>query len=338
MQEAYWPILRPLISKKQIMALGLYIHVPFCPQRCPYCAFATVVGQAEHHGLYAEAICREIESWAHLSGPVETVFLGGGTPSQVAPVFIGQMLEAAQRHLGLHPDAEISIEVNPGTVDRDKFARLKALGFNRISIGAQAFRDTDLRHLGRQHSAADVERAYAAARAAGFANVSLDLVANVPGASEADWHFSVERAIALAPEHLSVYSLTIEEGTIFAQRQRQGLLEPVVDDRQAHTLEWTDAQLVAAGYEHYEISNYARRGYRSRHNWGYWDRYFLLRCWSWGRIALSVRKRFWNTRDLNAYLDAMAPRPVAVFRGGDHRPGHGSQGTSMDGVAHHGGD
>ena len=286
------------------MALGLYIHVPFCPQRCPYCAFATVVGQEDRHGLYAEAICREIESWAHLPGPVETVFLGGGTPSQVEPALIGQMLEAAQRHLGLHPDAEIAVEANPGTVDRDKFARLKALGCNRISIGAQAFRDADLRHLGRQHSAADVERAYAAARAAGFTNVSLDLVANVPGVSEADWHFSVERAIALAPEHLSVYSLTIEEGTIFAQRQRQGLLKPVADDWQARTLEWTDAWLVTAGYEHYEVSNYARLGYRSRHNWGYWTGVPYLGV-GLGAHSFIDGKRFWNTRDLNAYLDAM---------------------------------
>ena len=285
-------------------ALGLYIHVPFCPQRCPYCAFATVVGQREYHGLYAEAICREIESWAHLSGPVETVFLGGGTPSQVEPALIGQMLEAAQRHLGLHSDAEISVEVNPGTVDREKFAMLKALGCNRISIGAQAFRDANLRHLGRQHSAADVERAYVAARAAGFANVSLDLVANVPGVSAAHWQFSVERAIALAPEHLSVYSLTIEEGTIFAQRQRQGLLEPIADDWQARILAWTDAQLVAAGYEHYEISNYARLGYRSRHNWGYWTGVPYLGV-GLGAHSFIGGKRFWNTRDLNAYLDAM---------------------------------
>ena len=286
------------------MALGLYIHVPFCPQRCPYCAFATVVGQEDRHGLYTEAICREIESWAHLSGPVDTVFLGGGTPSQVSPVLIGQMLEAAQRHLGLHPDAEISVEVNPGTVDRGKFAVLKALGCNRISIGAQAFGDADLRRLGRQHSAADVERAYAAARAVGFANVSLDLVANVPRVSEANWHFSIERAIALVPEHLSVYSLTIEEGTIFAQRQRQGLLKPVADDRQARTLEWTDAQLVAANYEHYEVSNYARRGYRSRHNWGYWTGVPYLGV-GLGAHSFIDGKRFWNTRDFNVYLDAM---------------------------------
>ena len=286
------------------MALGLYIHVPFCPQRCPYCAFATVVGQEDRHGLYAEAVCREIESWAHLSGSVDTVFLGGGTPSQIESALIGRMLEATQRYLGLHLDAEIAVEVNPGTVDREKFARLKALGCNRISIGAQALRDADLRHLGRQHSAADVERAYAEARAVGFANVSLDLVANVPGVSEADWHFSVERAIDLAPEHLSVYSLTIEEGTIFAQRQRQGLLKPVADDWQARTLEWTDARLATAGYEHYEISNYARLGYRSRHNWGYWTGVPYLGV-GLGAHSFIDGKRFWNTRDLNAYLDAM---------------------------------
>jgi len=214
------------------------------------------------------------------------------------------MLEAAQRHLGLHPDAEVSIEVNPGTVDREKFAMLKVLGFNRISIGAQSLRDADLRLLGRQHSAADVERAYAAARAAGFTNLSLDLVANVPGASKADWHFSVKRAIALAPEHLSVYSLTIEEGTVFAQRQHQGLLRPISDDGQARTLEWTDAQLVAAGYEHYEISNYARLGYRSRHNWGYWTGVPYLGV-GLGAHSFIAGQRFWNTRDLNAYLDAM---------------------------------
>lgn len=286
------------------MALGLYIHVPFCPQRCPYCAFATVVGQGERHGPYTEAICREIESWAHLSGPVDTLFLGGGTPSQIETVLIGQMLKAVQRHLGLHPDAEVAVEVNPGTVDREKFAMLKELGCNRISIGAQAFRDADLRSLGRQHSAADVERAYTAARAAGFANVSLDLVANVPGVSEASWHFSVERAIALAPEHLSIYSLTIEEGAVFAQRQRQGLLTPVADDRQARTLAWTDARLVAAGYEHYEISNYARLGFRSRHNWGYWTGVPYLGV-GLGSHSFLAGKRFWNTRDLNAYLDAM---------------------------------
>ena len=282
-------------------AFGLYIHVPFCPQICPYCAFTIVAGRAASHVPYAEAVSREIESWQHLPGPVATVFFGGGTPSQIEPALLEQMLTAARVHLGLDPAAEISIEVNPGTVDREKFAQLKALGCNRISIGAQAFNDADLRLLGRIHSGADVARAYTAAREAGFANVSLDLIADMPGVTEANWHYSIERAIDLAPEHLSVYSLTIEEDTIFADRRRQGRLVSVTDDRQAETLEWTAQRLRTAGYEHYEVSNYARPGFRSRHNWGYWTGAEYLGV-GIGAHSYIGAERFWNTRDLNRYL------------------------------------
>ena len=288
----------------EMTAFGLYIHLPFCPQICPYCAFASVAGRGESHVPYAEALCCEIESWRRLSRPVDTVFFGGGTPSQVDPALIGKILAAARLQLGLARDAEIAIEVNPGTVDQEKFAALKALGCNRISIGAQAFRDDDLRRLGRVHSAEDVERAFAAARSAGFANVSLDLIAAMPGVPEAHWHHSVERAVDLAPEHLSVYSLTIEEGTAFAARQRQGRLVAVPDDQQAHTLSWTAERLTAAGYEQYEVSNYARPGYRSRHNWGYWTGAEYL------GVGLSAHsfiagERFWNLRDLDGYLAAI---------------------------------
>ena len=204
--------------------LGLYIHVPFCPQICPYCAFASVAGRGESHGPYAEAVCREIESWRHLPGPVQTVFFGGGTPSQVEPYLLEQMLASIRNHFGITDDAEITIEVNPGTVDREKFAALKTVGFNRISIGAQAFNDADLRLLGRIHSADDVNRAFSAARTVGFANVSLDLIADMPGVTEDHWRFSIDRAIDLAPEHLSVYSLTIEEGTVLPSEGARGVL------------------------------------------------------------------------------------------------------------------
>lgn len=289
----------------RMMAFGLYIHVPFCPQICPYCAFASVAGRGESHVPYAAALCREIESWQHLTEPMDTVFFGGGTPSQVDPALIGKILAAARFHLGLAAAAEISIEVNPGTVDQEKFAALKALGCNRLSIGAQAFDDADLRLLGRAHSAEDIERAFAAARAADFTNISLDLIADMPGVSAAHWRHSIERAVDLAPEHLSVYSLTIEEGTAFAARQRQGRLDLVSDDQQAHTLGWTAERLIAAGYEQYEVSNYARPGYRSRHNWGYWTGAEYL------GVGLSAHsfiggERFWNTRDLDGYLAAIS--------------------------------
>lgn len=286
-------------------AFGLYIHVPFCPQICPYCAFASVAGRGESHVPYAGAICREIESWRHMPGTLHTVFFGGGTPSQVEPALVERMLETARRQFGLVSGAEITIEVNPGTVDRERFAQLKRLGFNRISIGAQAFVDADLRLLGRIHSADDVEQAYLAARASGFDNVSFDLIADMPGVSETHWRQSLERAIDLAPEHLSVYSLTIEEGTIFAARKRDGRLASVPEDLQANTLQWTACRLIEAGYEHYEVSNYARPGYRSRHNWGYWTGAAYLGV-GLGAHSFIAGERFWNTRDLDAYLAAGA--------------------------------
>ncbi len=284
---------------------GLYIHIPFCPQLCPYCAFASVAGRDDRHGAYTEAICREIDGWGGRMGPVDTVFFGGGTPSQIDPALIGRMLDTAGRRLGLAPDAEITVEVNPGTVDREKFADLENLGCNRISIGAQSLRDPDLQRLGRIHSAADVESAFAAARQAGFANISLDLIADMPGVPAENWRFSIERALDLAPEHLSVYSLTVEEGTIFAARRRQGRLREVPEDEQARTLEWTASRICRAGYEHYEVSNYALPGYRSQHNWGYWTGSPYLGV-GVGAHSYVAGERFWNTRDLDGYLAAMA--------------------------------
>lgn len=282
---------------------GLYIHVPFCPQICPYCAFASVAGRLESHHAYTEAICREIEAGPHLSGLLHTVFFGGGTPTQVEPRLLAQMLATAKSHFGLAENVEITIEANPGTVDREKFAGLRALGCNRISIGAQAFNDADLKLLGRIHSVDDIDRAFRAARASGFENVSLDLIADMPGVSQTHWRHSVDRAIDLAPEHLSVYSLTIEENTHFATRRREGRLSKVPDDQQADTLKWTAERLRAAGYEHYEVSNYARPGYRSRHNWGYWTGAAYLGV-GLGAHSYVAGERFWNTRDLDIYLAA----------------------------------
>ena len=297
----------PLAADRDLGAMnafGLYIHVPFCPQICPYCAFASVAGREQSHLPYVEAICREIESWRHLRGPLDTVFLGGGTPTQIESELIARILAAVRLCWGVRPEAEISVEVNPGTVDREKFSALKSLGCNRLSIGAQAFSDADLRLLGRVHSADDITRAYVAAREAGFANISLDLIADMPGVTTASWRYSGDRAIDLAPEHLSVYSLIIEEGTLFAERRRQGRLVPVADDQQAATMQWTVQRLVAAGYEHYEVSNYARTGYHSRHNWGYWTGAAYLGV-GLGAHSFIADERSWNTRDLDTYLVAL---------------------------------
>jgi oxygen-independent coproporphyrinogen-3 oxidase len=196
------------------------------------------------------------------------------------------------------------VEVNPGTVDGEKFALLRQMGTNRLSIGVQSFCDRGLRLLGRVHSAAEAERAYARAREAGFANVSLDLIFSVPGLPEEDWRYSVERAVDLGPEHVSAYALTIEEGTPFARRQRQGRLSPLSEEEDLRQYEWAVERLSQAGYEQYEVSNFARPGYRSRHNWGYWTGAEYL------GVGMSAHSfidgvRFWNTRDLGGYLQAM---------------------------------
>jgi oxygen-independent coproporphyrinogen-3 oxidase len=282
---------------------GLYIHIPFCPQVCPYCAFATVKGGREFHDRYVAAVCKEIEGGQQRlePGPFDTVFFGGGTPSELAPAYLQAILQAAAQWWGLKPDAEITIEVNPGTADFNKFSDFKKLGFNRLSVGAQSFVDKSLKALGRIHSAVEAQKAFEVARTAGFDNLSLDLISSIPDMPQAHWRHSLNRAVELGPEHISSYALTIEEGTVFAERQRQGRLQPLPEEEDARSYEWTMERLEKAGYAHYEVSNFARPGRRSRHNWGYWTGAEYL------GVGLSAHSfggdcRSWNMRDLAAYL------------------------------------
>src|SRR5215471_1856891 len=287
-------------------AFGLYVHIPFCPQRCPYCAFTILTGHTDLYDRYVAAVCTEIRSWRSLArkGPLQTIFCGGGTPSLLAPAQVQQILDTAAATFGIAPDAEISLEANPTTADADKFAALRASGCNRLSLGVQSFNDTDLKTLGRWHSAADAEAAYATARQAGLTNVSIDVIFSIPGAPRQHWQATVHKLLALAPEHISTYALTIEEGTRFARRHHQGRLQPVAEDDDAWAYAWVMETLAAAEYEHYEVSNFARPGYRSRHNWGYWHGADYL------GIGLSAHsllngQRHWNRRALQAYLTAV---------------------------------
>ena len=287
-------------------AWGLYVHIPFCPQLCPYCAFASLTGQEHLHGRYARALCGDLAGALEgtKKGPLASVFFGGGTPSLVDPKWIGQVLAKTASLVPMEPEIEVSLEANPGTVDADKFAALRDLGCNRLSIGAQAFNDCDLKILGRVHSAAEAERAVALARRAGFDNINLDLIWAVPGAPPRRWQETLERALDLEPEHISAYALTIEEGTVFAQRAAQGRLRPVPEDEQAALFEWTAQRLVKAGFEHYEVSNFARPGRRSRHNWGYWTGVEYL------GVGLSAHsfvdgRRAWRQRGLMDYIEAV---------------------------------
>jgi oxygen-independent coproporphyrinogen III oxidase len=288
-------------------ALGLYVHIPFCPQHCPYCAFAVLTGHRELYDRYVEAVCAELRHWHHLAsrGPLSTIYFGGGTPSMLEPAQLRRMVETAESIWGIAADAEITLEANPSTADSNKFAALIQCGFNRLSLGVQSFTDSGLKALGRLHSAAEAETAFIAARRAGFTNVNIDLIFSIPGASRSHWRHSVDKTLALQPEHISTYSLTIEEGTRFAQRYHRGRLRPVTEEDDAWAYAWVMDTLEEAGYEHYEVSNFARPGYRSRHNWGYWFGATYVGV-GLGAHSFVDGQRRWNTRDMRAYLATIA--------------------------------
>lgn len=284
---------------------GLYVHIPFCLKRCPYCSFTSVIGQEALRDRYVDAVCREIQraGEARVQNPLTTIFFGGGTPSILEPVQLARILHQAEVSMGWESGAEITIEVNPGTAEQRKFSGFRASGFNRLSIGVQAFGDEALQKLGRVHRAADGERAYEIARRVGFDNVSFDLIFSIPGVSEECWSSTVERAVELGPEHISTYALTIEEGTDFFRLLYEGRLQPVDDDVDARIYEWTVERLIRAGYEQYEVSNFAYPGHRCRHNWGCWSGAPYLGVGLAAHSFLDGRRR-WNLTDLSAYIQA----------------------------------
>jgi oxygen-independent coproporphyrinogen III oxidase len=260
--------------------LAIYIHIPFCARHCAYCDFNVAV-EKEQSRLVLEtvdAICRDIEhaSLADDGGeplharPVSTVFFGGGTPTFLTGAQLTRILTAVRDRFDLLPDAEISSEANPGSSDAEKFAQMRAAGFNRLSVGVQAFDDRLLAALDRTHTAGEAERALQAAREAGFDNLNLDLMFALPRQTAPLWDSTLQRALALGTEHLSLYALTLEPGTRFERLHAGGKLDLPGEDAELEMYERSIAVLTAAGYEHYEVSNFARPGYRSRHNQVYW--------------------------------------------------------------------
>lgn len=255
--------------------LAVYVHVPFCAKHCAYCDFNTYVERAGSPVVQAtvDAICRDIaRAGRELAGArcVASIFFGGGTPTFLSGVQLARLLGAVRDSFPVLPDAEISSEANPGSADVEKFGAMRAAGFNRLSIGVQAFDDALLVALDRFHTADDAERAVRMARAAGFANVSLDLMFRLPGQTPGLWRRSLARAVALGTEHLSLYALTLEPGTRFERRYRGGKL--VLPDEDAEVAMYCEAIRVLgeAGYVHYEVSNFARPGFVCRHNLTYW--------------------------------------------------------------------
>jgi oxygen-independent coproporphyrinogen III oxidase len=250
-------------------AAGLYLHIPFCQAKCTYCAFNSYAGLEPLHSQYVGAVTHEVG----MAGPAtwRTVYLGGGTPTVLPLSDLARILEAVERTGRLAPGTEVSIEANPGTVDRAALSTLLSLGVNRLSLGIQTLCDEELQLLGRIHSAAEGLDAFRAARAAGFCNINLDLIFGLPGQSLASWRASLRRALDLAPEHLSLYALSVEPGTPLAAAVEEGDLPSPDPDLAADMYELAEETCAAADYLHYEISNWAREAdLRCEHNLIYW--------------------------------------------------------------------
>lgn len=284
---------------------GLYVHVPFCRTRCVYCAFYSTTCGTELQRKYVEAVRLEMaRRQDELPGVAQTVYLGGGTPSVLEASALEQLFASFHRHFSLSPDAEITIEANPDDVDAAFCRRLKALGVNRVSLGVQSLSNARLRFLRRRHDAAGAVEAVGLLKEYGIDNISIDLIFGLPGQSLEEWQHDVHTALSLPVTHLSVYSLMVEEGTPLQRMVELGEVadtdEAVYEAMMTHLADAAEM----AGFEHYEISNYARQGFRSRHNSSYWQGtpYLGLGPAAHSYDGLNLRRA--NTADLHAYLAA----------------------------------
>jgi oxygen-independent coproporphyrinogen-3 oxidase len=296
----------------------LYVHVPFCRLVCPYCDFVTVGGRRAEIPRYVEALLAEL-AMRSAPGQLRTIYFGGGTPSLVPAACVARLVDAAVARWGGRP-AEITLEANPSARETPDWAALRAAGVKRISLGVQSLRDADLRTLARGHTADEAVAAYRAARAAGFDNVSVDLIYGIPGQSLTDWRSGLTDALALDPDHMSLYALSLALAPdewaapprAGAVRWRARLAVRLDDERAADQYRLAEELLDAAGYHHYELSSWARPGRESLHNLAYWERrpYTGIGC---GAHSFDGTSRSWNLRDLDRYLAVVAAgeRPVA---------------------------
>jgi oxygen-independent coproporphyrinogen-3 oxidase len=289
--------------------IALYVHWPFCVSKCPYCDFNSHVRDAVDHARWRAALVAEIAHWAREAPgrTVGSIFFGGGTPSLMEPATVAAVIEDAARRWPFAPDVEITLEANPNSADASRFAAYRAAGVNRVSLGVQALDDDALRALGRAHDAREA-RAPIDAAAANYARYSFDLIYARPGQTVDAWHGELERALALAGDHLSLYQLTIEKGTPYFAAHRKGKLKIPHDDDAAALYDATQEMLEAHGLPAYEISNHARRGGESRHNLAYWrsDDYAGIGPGAHGRLtADGISHAVANRRIPEAWLEAV---------------------------------
>jgi oxygen-independent coproporphyrinogen-3 oxidase len=287
----------------------VYIHVPFCARRCTYCDFAIAVRRTVPSAAFAAAVLQEWARWQteqvwEASPVIETIYLGGGTPSRLDPSAVAQLLQAIRNDRAVAPGAEITLEANPDDVTAAAAAAWKAAGVNRISLGVQSFNDSVLQWMHRIHSASQVQDAIHTLRAAGLEQLSLDLIFGLPVELRRNWTDDLERALGFEPEHVSLYGLTTDPGTPLARQVGRGELTPIPDERYAAEFLEAHEALIARGYQHYEVSNAARPGHRARHNSAYWERRAYIGLGPSAHSGLD-RERRWNLRDWTGYQRAL---------------------------------
>ena len=286
------------------MLPGLYVHIPFCRSKCPYCGFYSIPSRAPIDG-WLEGLQREILYHKDHFGRFDSLYLGGGTPTFLGTEVLERVMDRLLGHFHLTPNPEITIEANPCDITRNKAKALKALGFNRINLGVQSFNNDTLRFLGRGHSAENAEEAIGHLRSAGFQNIGLDLIYGLKTQSMKAWMDTLKRALAFQPEHLSCYQLTLEKGTVFERRSHGKEMITLPEKAAAAHFLATSTFLESKGYSHYEVSNFARgENFEARHNRKYWRHIPYL---GLGPSAHSFdgKKRWWNVRSVKKYRVAL---------------------------------
>jgi oxygen-independent coproporphyrinogen-3 oxidase len=295
---------------------GIYLHIPFCLSRCSYCDFATGMYNEASAERYVLNLITEIESWREVEPPenVDTIYFGGGTPSLLTPPQLEALLKAVRERFTVSANSEITIEINPGSVTSDKLTAFREIGINRASFGAQTFDDHELARLGRSHSSNDTRQTFRHLRDAGFDNISLDLIAGLPGQTMAGWIRNLDEAFSLRPEHVSFYLLEVHQSTPLANHIKSGLQPQPDEDLAAEMYEAMLDRAVAEGYEHYEISNLCLPGRAARHNTKYW---IAAPYYGFGCSAHSYDggfRRWANERDLVRYSEMIEQDGKAIVQ------------------------
>ncbi|HEX5386083.1 MAG TPA: radical SAM family heme chaperone HemW [Gemmatimonadales bacterium] len=296
--------------------MHLYFHIPFCARRCSYCDFAIAVRRTVPSEAYADAVLVEWESvrahsaWAEAPG-VQTIYFGGGTPSRLDPGAVARILARVRADRGLDAGAEVTLEANPDDVTRERAAAWRQAGITRVSLGAQSFDSAVLRWMHRTHTAGQVADAVGVLRGQGIGELSLDLIFGLPASLTRDWARDLDAALALAPDHLSLYGLTIEGGTPLAHWTARGQVRPTDDESYAAEYLAAHSTLVARGWDHYEVSSAGRPGHRARHNSAYWRRAPYVGLGPSAHSGIGA-ERWWNVREWAAYAAALGRGESAV--------------------------